>query len=144
MPEMRPTCVHKLTKFETVSEETGSIIFKRVKFTCSARDPMPINLLIGSVNFGLMIGIVTIMVNASIIDGILSYSEKTGIVTPVLKGNLDSQSLSSYWPVSNLTFQSKILENVLPAQLVEHLNKVGIIPDDQSAYRELYTLLRPR
>ena len=41
--------------------------------------------------------------------------------------------------MSNLTFLSKILENVILDQLMLHLQLVQAIPDSQSAYRQLYS-----
>lgn len=128
-----------LTEFRTVSESTVRDVIKRAKFTYSANDPMPISLFDGNVNFGRLITITTNMVNASISEGVFPKSEKQAIIKPILKGNLDPQSLGSFRPVSNLTFQSKVLESVLLIQLTDHLNTVGVIHDNQSAYRKLYS-----
>ena len=50
---------------------------------------------------------VTAMVNASLRDGRLPASQKTAIITPLLKKpSLDAGDLKSYRPVSNLTFMS--------------------------------------
>lgn len=129
----------KLTVFQTVTESTVKDVITRAKYTHCANDPMPISIFDGNVNFGRLITIMTKMVNASISEGVFPNSEKQAIIKPILKGDLDPQLLSSFRPVSNLTFQSKVLESVLLIQLTDHLNKVGAIHDNQSAYRNLYS-----
>ena len=49
------------------------------------------------------------------------------------------QCLSSYRPVSNLTFLSKIIESVLLTQIQGHLQAVQALPDSQTAYRKMYS-----
>lgn len=129
----------KLSTFHAVSVSTVRDVIKRSNLTYCASDPMPLSLITSSENFEQIVTIITKMVNRSILDGIFPSSEKTAIVKPIIKGKLDPQSLSSFRPVSNLTFQSKILESVILLQLVDHLNTVGVIPDGQSAYRRLYS-----
>ena len=64
---------------------------------------------------------------------------KLAVIRPGLKGYLDAQSLESYRPISNLPFLSKVLEYVLLGQLVEHLEETKVLPENQSAYRQLYS-----
>ena len=74
------------------------------------------------------------MVNASLRDGRLLASQKTAIMTPLLKKpSLDAGDL----PVSNLTFMfmSKVVERIVTGQLVEYLQSSGLMPRLQSAYR---------
>ena len=40
-----------------------------------------------------------------------------------------------YWPISNLTFASKILENIFLKRLEEHLVNNELMDVPQSAYR---------
>ena len=131
--------VERLSSFREVNESEVNNIIKKAKFTHCAYDPMPIGLIAGSENFDRLINVTTRMVNLSISKSVFPASEKKAIVKPILKGNLDPQCLSSFRPVSNLTFQSKVLENVILSQLTNHLDKVGAIPDNQSAYRCLYS-----
>src|SRR6218665_16988 len=42
--------------------------------------------------------------------------------------------LSSYRPISNLSFLSKLLERVVSVQLTEYLSSAGLLPFHQSAY----------
>ena len=66
--------------------------------------------------------------------------KKLAIVKPILMGNLDSQNLSLYRPVSNLSFLSKIIENVIFDQIMEYLGKTNVFPDNQSAFIRLYSI----
>ena len=79
------------------------------------------------------------IVNLSIRKNEFPVTEKKAIVKPIVKGKLDTQCLSSFRPVSNLTFLSKIIENVILDQLLEHMYAVEALPDNQSAYRRLYS-----
>ena len=79
------------------------------------------------------------IVNLSILVRTFPESEKHTILKPVLKGSLDPQSLSSYRPISNLSFVSKVIENVILDQLMQFLEVTRVFPDNQSAYRKLYS-----
>ena len=46
-------------------------------------------------------------------------------------------SLSPYRPIFDLSFLSKIIENVILAQLLEHPQVTHILPTNQSVYRQL-------
>ena len=64
----------------------------------------------------------TAMVNAPLRDGRLPASQKTAIITPLLKKpSLDAGDLKSYRSVSNLTFMLKVVERIVVGQLVEYL-----------------------
>ena len=41
--------------------------------------------------------------------------------------------------MSNLSFLSKVIETVILDQLKNHLDKVQALPDNQSAYRRMYS-----
>jgi hypothetical protein len=61
---------------------------------------------------------------------------KKAIVRPLLKKKtLDPNDPSSYRPISNLSFVSKVVEKVVDARLTEHSNKFDLLPVFQSAYR---------
>lgn len=131
--------VEKLSSFREVNESEVKNVIKRAKYTHCANDPVPVGVIAGSENFDRLVTVTTRMVNLSISSGVFPDSEKKAIVKPILKGNLNPQCLSSFRPVSNLTFQSKVLESVILQQLNNHLDMVEAIPDGQSAYRCLYS-----
>ncbi len=51
-----------------------------------------------------MLSVMTKIINTSITNNALPESEKVTIVKPEVKNNLDTPSLDSFRPVSNLTF----------------------------------------
>jgi hypothetical protein len=66
----------------------------------------------------------------------MPQSHKKAIVHPLLKkASLDPSELSSFRPISNLSFVSKILERLVDNRITEHINKYSLLPPTQSAYR---------
>jgi len=61
-------------------------------------------------------------------------------VTPLLKKqSLCPEQLSNYWPVSNLSFLSKLTERVVADQFVSYLNRNDLYVPVQSAYMEFHS-----
>jgi hypothetical protein len=75
--------------------------------------------------------------NSSLSSGVLPECEKVAIITPILKKpGLDIDCTSSYRPVSNLTFLSKLVERLVCRQLIAYLQQNHLLVPQQSAYRE--------
>ena len=129
----------RLHKFDLIDINELEVIMARVKFTYCDYDPVPMAEIKTAANFKEYLNVILVIVNLSLKEISFPKSEKSAIIKPILKGNLDSQVLSSYRPVSNLTFLSKVIENVILNKLVKHLERVGALPDSQSAYRRLYS-----
>jgi len=63
-------------------------------------------------------------------------SQKHAIVLPRLKKpGLDPTNLSSYRPISNLSFLSKLVERVVTACFISHAEENKLFPDRQLSYR---------
>jgi hypothetical protein len=79
--------------------------------------------------------VILTLVNLAIRDGMpLLY--KTSAVTPLLKKKcLDPNDLSSYRPVANLSYISKLIERAVVGQIVSHLESNQLLDITQSAYR---------
>ena len=137
--EIESATTSRLECFKTINKEDLSRIIGKAKKTHCAVDPIPIAEVAGADNFSDLIDVLLTIVNTSISTCQYPESEKLAIINPILKSGLDYQSLSSFRPVSNLSFLSKILEYVILEQLMDHLNKVHALPDNQSAYRQLYS-----
>ena len=61
---------------------------------------------------------------------------KHAIVSPLVKKpGMDLSSLSSYQPISNLPFLSKLLERVVAHHITTYLTSNHLLPTHQSAYR---------
>ena len=130
---------NRLNHFVTVDISKIRSIVSRVKKTYSESDPFPISDVTECEHFDSLQRVYLEVVNLSILAKMFPESEKHAVLKPVLKGSLDPQSLSSYRPISNLSFLSKIIENVILDQLMEFLEEAQVIPDYQSAYRKLYS-----
>ena len=130
---------NKLLRFRPIDVDVIKNIMGQLKLTYCDWDPLPISDIIKSENFVDIQRIFVEIVNIGIKNKSYPDSEKHAIVKPTVKGKLDAQCLSSYRPVSNLTFLSKVIEKVILDQLLDHLRVVEVIPDNQSAYRPLYS-----
>ena len=65
---------------------------------------------------------------------------KSAIISPRLKKpSLDTTDMSSYRPVSNLPFLSKVLEKLVSNQISPYLNQVDAFGQCQSAYRPYHS-----
>ena len=82
-----------------------------------------------------MAAILAKLVNASLDYAAFPSSMKHAIVMPIVKKpGMDLSSLSSYRPISNLPFVSKLLERVVAYELTTYLNTNHLLPTHQSAY----------
>lgn len=74
--------------------------------------------------------------NSSLLSGVMPACQKHAIVSPrVKKPGMDPASLSSYRPISNLSFLSKLVERVATARFVRHAEDNKLFPVRQSSYR---------
>ena len=84
--------------------------------------------------------LVTDIVNMSLRESMIPKSLKTDLIRPLLKKTgLDSDILKNYRPVSNLTFISKVIEQVISGRLNEHLINNSLFDPLQSAYRDKHS-----
>ncbi len=83
---------------------------------------------------------ITHFINTSMSSGTVPSKLKIAAVTPVLKKHgLEPSSLSSYRPISNLSFLSKILEKVVASQLQAFLTAHNLYEPFQSGFRPLHS-----
>ena len=79
----------------------------------------------------------TNMCNTSLRQGMLPLSQHHAIVTPHFKkANADQTDSRNYRPISNLTFTLKLIERLVCRHLVAFLDREGLLPVHQSAYRK--------
>ena len=78
-------------------------------------------------------------VNISLTKGLFVTDWKTGIICPPLKKLGLDLMMKNYRSVSNLCFLSKLVERCMLSQLISHCNTNSLIPNFQSAYREIYS-----
>ena len=85
-------------------------------------DPLPTQLL--KTNVDILSPVITRIVNLSLTTGKFPSSQKSAIITLLLKkASLDPESLKNYRPVSNLTFVSKLLERMVAKQRHDQLSQ---------------------
>src|SRR6218665_4096990 len=100
----------------------------------SMKDPIPTWLLKSCVD--LLAPYITSLFNSSLSSGAFPTCYKDAYVTPSLKKpTLPPCELSSYRPLSNLSFLSKLLEPVVSAQLTGYLYSAGLLPVHQTSYQ---------
>ena len=129
-----PPAAAEFSEFELCTqEEVMSVICKAPSKSCCL-DPVPTDIL--KELLPVILPFVTKMCNASLQEGTLPVSQRHALVTPGLKkANADPSDAKNYRPISNLTFISKVVERLVCRQLVSFLEKNGLIPSLQSAYR---------
>ena len=128
----------QLSCFNPVTEhEIRTIILGSSNSSCSI-DVIPTKLLKACIDS--FTHPITYLINLSLSEGIFPSDFKHAIVTPLLKKqSLPKNELSSYRPISNLNFISKVLERVLYSRLCSHLNTFPSLSPFQSAYRKFYS-----
>ena len=86
-----------------------------------------------------IIDIITGIINESITKGIFPMEWKIAIIRPLFKKLGLTLVHSTYRPVSNLPFLSKVVEKVVLYQFKKHCDNHRMIPDYQSAYHANYS-----
>ena len=118
-------------------DEIRKLILCSSDATCSL-DIIPTKLLKSCLDV-LLIPI-TNLINLSLSEGVFPSVFKHAIVSPLLKKHsLPKDELSSYRPISNLNFISKILEKVMYSRLCTHLESFPALSSFQSAYRKFHS-----
>ena len=83
---------------------------------------------------------ITDIINVSLCSGLFPEDFKCAHVNPVLKKTtLPKEELNSYRPISNLSFNSKILEKVVANRLSSHIYINGLTNASQSAYKQFHS-----
>ena len=120
---------------------TSTEIFHAISKSSNAScllDPIPTSLLKSCLPS--LILPITNIVNLSFSEGIFPDSFKKSIVKPLYKKHsLPHEDLSSYRPISNLNFISKIIERIIHTRLQDHLKTFPSLSPFQSAYRPFHS-----
>src|SRR5207244_12730545 len=116
-PSIPPT----ITNFAPATlDEVRRAITSSSNATCPL-DPISTHLLKSC--FDSLILPITNIINLSLSNGIFPDTFKSAIVTPLYKKHsLPHDVLSSYRPISNLNFISKILERIIYSRFSDHLD----------------------
>ena len=90
-------------------------------------------------HLGVLLPMITRMVNYSLTAGVFNESWKTSIVKPLLKKEGLDRVLKNYRPVNNLSYMSKIIEKAMLLRFNDHCRRNNLMPDYVSAYRLGYS-----
>ena len=130
------------TKFSTESFSSFSpitldyltkIINSMSSSTCSL-DIIPTSILkeLSSLLYPVLLDLINLSLSTS---NFPSHLKSSFIIPTIKNASLDPSSLSSYRPVSNLSFISKIIEKVAYEQLNSYLTTYSLLPPTQSGFR---------
>src|ERR1043165_1922628 len=123
--------------FPATPEEVKIAILSSSNASCPS-DVIPTGLLKACVDS--LLQPITTLINLSLSEGIFPENFKHAYVSPLhKKHSLPSEDLSSYRPISNLNFISKILERIVHSRLTNHLKSFPSLSRFQSAYGPLFT-----
>ena len=83
---------------------------------------------------------ITTIINLSLQSGVVPRDFKQALVNHLIKKQtLCKNDLKNFLPISNLSFQSQILENVVANRLHEHIYNQHLSYDLQSAYKRFHS-----
>ena len=132
-----PSSVANMCIFHEVKEANISHIMKCSPSKSCSLDPIPTHLLLKCET---IVSPLTKLINLSLSTGMVPKSFKHALVTPLIKNSkLESNSMSSYRPISNLMYSSKLLERCVSKQLNSYLSSNAHYEAYQSAYRPLHS-----
>ena len=124
--------------FETLCFSACKEIVDRLKPTSCQHDIVPSHFFkqnMGAIGSGLLS-----VINKCLYTGTVPVCLKQAVITPYIKKpNLDPSSLSSFRPISNLPFISKIMEKAVLAQLQTFLSNNSINEVFQSGFKALHS-----
>ena len=121
----------------TTDEEIKKIIMSTKATHCSL-DPVPTKLIKDCID--VLLPIMTRIVNLSLSSGIMPTSLKKALVKPLLK-KLNSllEILKNFRPVSNLAYLSKLIEGVVTAHIISHMDFNHLHEALQSSYKKFHS-----
>ena len=123
-----------LDNFKPYSTKEVREMILSTKSTSCALDPIPTYVLKEFLTD--LLPYVTEMCNRSLQLGWLPLSQRHAIVKPISKkAGLDQNDVKHYRPISNLTYISKLVEQMVSKQLTTFLVEHGLLPKHQSGFR---------
>ena len=135
--ELMGKSIPSLTKFRLFTQtEVREIIFSMKTKSCEL-DALPTKLLKECIDS--ILPTITSLVNISLRDGVFASRWNTATIRPLLKKPTLDLISSSYCPVSNLSFLSKLLEKCAMDCVNEHCNLYKLLPNYQLAYCSGYS-----
>ena len=137
-PNITTRQVSPLSNFEAVTADEIVKLLNTTPCKSCCLDPIPTWLLKRlSTNIA---PVISRLCNLSMKSGVFPISLKQACVIPLLKkSNLDPDIASSYRPISNLSYLSKVIERVAASRFKSHISTHSLFPAQQSAYRSFHS-----
>ena len=132
--------INYFSKFSVVDIPTLKKMIKDANKTHCLNDPFDIRKVDLDKMLSGLAETYALIINSSLTSGVFPSSEKIAYVRPLKKSGKSANEISSYRPVSNLSFLSKLLEKCVLDQLLDHMNNFESIPKFQSAYRKFHSV----
>ena len=134
-PLYHPSAVNvpEFNQFSKLDEEQVRKLIMNTKSKCQL-DPIPTTLLKGILPS--ILTIITNIKNQPLQSGPFLRKWKTAIVRTLIKKHGMDLVKSSYRPISNLSYVSKLVQKAMLDQINQHYDAHNLLPDYQSTYRE--------
>ena len=126
----------KLDTFRGLNEEVLSIVMSMPVKHC---DLDPILVTVMRILIPHILQEITILVNQSLVHGKFAEVWKTSVCKPLIKSLKLDKIKTSYRPVGNLLYLSKVVEKAMLQQFTEHCGLHHLMPSYQSAYRKFHS-----
>ena len=131
-------CSSCLGQFKSLSLVEVKELLKKSKTKSCDMDPIPTSILKKCLET--LGGQITSIINSSLSQSHFPSILKRSMVIPSIKKNsLNPNKFSSYRPISNLSFLSKIIEKSIAMQLERYLLENNLYPQKQSGYRRYHS-----
>lgn len=128
-----PECT--LGRLSCISQDNLKKLIARSPPKSCVLDPIPTWLLKDPRILETVLPLLTGAINSSLESGTVPSCLKKAVVSPLLKKHdLDPDMMPHYRPVSNLSFVSKLLENVVAQHISQYMTVHGLYERLQSAY----------
>ena len=132
--DVRPSSDPKITAFTEVPQDTVDKIIRNLPTKSCMLDPWPTFLIKECSD--ILLPSITKLVNCSLMEGCVPDGFKTVVVSPLLKkATIPAHDFNNYHPVSGLSFISKLVEQVVAKQLLEHIHVHNLDNPYQSVYK---------
>ena len=128
------TCPSSFSEFQAVTEKDVMDLVARSKIKACSLDPSPATIM--KEYYCELVPVFKTIINLSLSTGVMPDDQKTALLKPLLKmPNADFEQFSSFRPLSNLKFLSKLIEKSACLQLNKYLVNNSLHEPLQSAYK---------
>ena len=130
-----PSNVTPLSEFEETTEEEIQHIVNTYGVKCSPEDPVPVNVLKGSLD--VFVPIWRDLVNLSLRTGSIECLKSSAVIPTIKEMDdiMDKDMYKNYRPVSNLLFLEKLTERVVAVRLEKQMTDNQLHSEEANGYK---------